>query len=321
MVIKRQLLRPYLGLAFFLLSFLSCQTSDNSDTTQELQFNDYPNLKLGFTTQNFLKVMPVTLESTKQLIDYASDQGFSWVELRDPDAALTPEVCQEIDSYAGEKNIEVSYAIQKGILDEDFWSVFGKGVKNAAVFTGPKIFRSLAAGQEFANDENKRGWTQEELEKLVQYADSAAAIAQENGLQYVIENSTESFFGKDNLYYGIVDVLASTGDQVGFQFDTANPFSVAKEHPVPDSVLSYLKDNADILYYIHLKAARNGEAQPVLMENPLDFTSMFQVMSEHDIPYVAIELSAVEDEEQAFENMRKSIHYLEEQGVITSNGQ
>lgn len=300
---------------------VSCQSGNKTDTTgantqEKIQFKDYPNLKLGFTTQNFLKVMPVTVENSKQLIDYAANQGFTWIELRDPDAVLTVDESKEIAEYAQKKGIEVIYAIQKGVLDEDFWSTFEKGVKNAAVFGGQKVIRSLASGAELTNDETKKGWTQEELEKVVQSADSAATIAQAHGLQYVIENGAEAFFGNGNQYYGIADVFSRVSERVGWQFDTANPFSVSHTHASPDSVKAFLQEHADRLYYIHLKSAQNGAAQPTLTNNPLALEEVFQVLSTHEVPYVAIELQAVENQDQAFANMQQSIEYLKSNDFI-----
>lgn len=311
----------------FILSLWGCSqsqenaesSSTSTDTTQQnMEFSDYPALKLGFTTQNFLPVMPVNLENSKKLIDYAAEEGYAWIELRDPNADLTIEEAQQLSDYAQEKNIEVSYAIQKGLLDEDFWSTFSKGVKNAAVFEGPGFIRSLGSFAEFNADTNKQGWTAEELDQLVLYADSAATIAQENGLQYVIENAAESFFGKADEYYGIADLFARTSGNVGWQFDTANPFSVSRVHPPADSIQAFLTEHADNLYYIHLKSAKDGQAQATLMENPLAFDTVFQIMSENDIPYVAIELQAVDDQEQAFGNMEESVNYLREQGFIAN---
>lgn len=309
----------------YLISFfiISCQSGDktqteatNANTAQKMEFKDYPNLKLGFTTQNFLKVMPVTMENSKRLIDYAADQGFAWLELRDPDAVLTLEESKEIAEYAQSKGIDVIYAIQKGLLDEDFWSTFEKGVKNAAVFGGQKVIRSLASGAEFTNDESKKGWTQEELEKVVQMADSAATIAQMNDLQYVIENGTEAFFGNGTQYYGIADVFSRVSEKVGWQFDTANPFSVSRTHSTPDSIKAFFQEHIDNLYYIHLKSSQNGEAQPALTDNPLALEEVFQILSENKVPYIAIELQAVDSQDQVYTNMQQSIEYLKSQDFI-----
>ncbi|MHC4423711.1 MAG: hypothetical protein ACYSWR_03455 [Planctomycetota bacterium] len=100
---------------------------------QQITFDKYTNLKLGFTTQSFIAHVSVTKENAKKFIDYASAQDFTWVELRDPNAILKSSECKEIADYARSKKIEVGYAVQKGLLDSDFWQIFDRGVENAAV--------------------------------------------------------------------------------------------------------------------------------------------------------------------------------------------
>ncbi len=304
--------------------FSSCSSSSQEQSSEvsskpSLQFTEHPNLKLGFTTQNFLAAMPVSLETSKQFVDYAAEQGYDWLELRDPNAELSVEESKEIASYAQEKGIEVSYAIQKGLLDHDFWPSFEKGLKNAVAFEGPNLIRSLASLSEFASDTTKQGWTEEELESAIQYADSAAALATEAGLQYVIENGGEPFFGKEEQYFGVADLFAQVGDKVGWQFDTANPFSVARVQTTSDSVRQYLQDHVNNLFYIHLKSAKLGQAQEVLGENPLPLTEVLQTLSENSVTYVAIELQAVDNMEKAFENQENSLAYLQSQSIINNS--
>jgi len=51
--------------------------SSGYSAEKKIVLNKYPSLKIGFTTANFLRVLPVTFENTKKLIDFASDQGFT----------------------------------------------------------------------------------------------------------------------------------------------------------------------------------------------------------------------------------------------------
>lgn len=274
------------------------------------------NLKLGFTTQNFSKIAPVSLESAKKMIDYAQKRGFNWLELRDPDAALSLQESQEIANYARRKKVEVGYAIQKGLLDEDFWPTFKKGLRNAAEFNGPRTFRALTGGQEFAVDTLKTGWNEVELRKIVNYADSAAAMARANDLNFVIENGTEPLYGKEGEYYGLADVFERTNDQVGLQFDTANPFSVSRTPSSPMSVLTFLEDHLGNLFYIHLKSADKGSPQPVLMDNPFAFENVFEILNQGKVFYVAIELQAVDNEKRAYANMEESIEFLQKKDLL-----
>jgi hypothetical protein len=61
---------------------------------------DFPGVRWGFTTVNFLPHVPVTAESSKAHIDLAKSLGLQWIELRDPDASLTPGECAALAAHA-----------------------------------------------------------------------------------------------------------------------------------------------------------------------------------------------------------------------------
>jgi len=103
----------------------------------------YPEIKHGFTTTNFLKPLPVSLENKKKLLDLAGELGCSWVEIRDPSASLTVDECRQLMAYAKSKNIELGYALQVGLLDPMFGEIFSRGLANAVVFEGPRTIRTL----------------------------------------------------------------------------------------------------------------------------------------------------------------------------------
>jgi len=299
--------------ALSILLLLGCSSNTNGT---RLVFEKYPNLKLGFTTQNFIECVPVTLENAKSFINYANDKGYSWIELRDPDAVLTLKECEEIAQYAKEQKIEVGYAIQKGLLNADFWETFLKAVKNAAFFDGPKTIRVLACGNEFSVDEDKKGWNNQEFTQLIETANKASQIAKEHGLQLVIENGTEALNGDRKTFWGLADFFEKASPDVGWQFDTANFFSGARIWTHPDTVKMFLENNIGNLFYIHLKTSQKQSAQPVLGDNELDFDFIFSMMSKHNVPYIAIELFAIKDVDEIYRNLGNSITYLRDKGLL-----
>jgi hypothetical protein len=62
-----KILRRLSGICILLL-IGGCASSAKK---QQIAFTKYPNLKLGFTTKNFLDYLPVTAENIKTLVDYA----------------------------------------------------------------------------------------------------------------------------------------------------------------------------------------------------------------------------------------------------------
>ncbi len=294
---------------FIAMFAIGCASKD-----KKLIFNDYPDMKLGFTTQNFIKVVPVSVENAKSFVSYASKEGYSWIELRDPDVSLTPEQCREIAAFAKANGVEIVYSAQRGLLDDDFMEIFHRAITNAAIFDGPRWCRVLAANSEYPPNQPKLGWTKEEFEMAVAIANQAAAIAQTYGLKLAVENSNGDIDGQGKPHYGLAEFFDNTGKNVQWQFDTANFFWVPQAEITPAAAEEFLRKYASRLSYIHLKSAKDGKAMPVLAGNPLDFGTIFSIANANGCHYIAIELDTIADEKQIYKNHTQSLQYLADNG-------
>lgn len=273
----------------------------------------YPDLKIGITTANLLKFLPVNLANAKKYVDFAVDHGFSYIELRDPVASLTLAECKEIAVYAKQRDIDVSYAVNVGILDPNYTEVFARAVANAAVFDGPRTIRTALPGLEFANNEKKTAWTFAEFSKLVETANWAANTAKMFGLQYVVENALEVLKGDGVATFGTTEFFANANANVGFQLDTANFFAVARIPAKADPAADLVRKLAPRTGYMHLKTATKDLKQsPVLAENILIFEIVFWEAVKHKKPYVAIELFPPDTMDQVLANHKASIAYLKQ---------
>jgi sugar phosphate isomerase/epimerase len=271
----------------------------------------YPDLKIGFTTQNYLTALPVTLENSKKIIDWAADQGFALIELRDPSAKLTLDECTQLSAYARSKKVEVAYALQIGILDAPYWETFSRGVANAAVFEGPKTIRTLIGGGEFAADPKKKGWNLKELYTLVKRANRAGNTAMARGVHYVVENGTEALRGNGATEFGTTEFFANVNSNVGYQMDIANFFAVSRVVANPQDAQEFLEKNVGKLRYMHLKSSsRENKTTTVLEENPLPIDTTFAILSKNRVRYVAIELPQQPNFDACNANMMKSIEFL-----------
>jgi sugar phosphate isomerase/epimerase len=271
--------------------------------------------KFGFTTQNFLNSLDISVASARKCIDYAAKAGFLWIELRDPDASLTADQCRKITDYAREKHIEISYAIQRGLLDPDFSDVYQRGLPNAAIFKGPGTIRVLLSGKALA-DPTKPGLSADELDLSISLADEAARLARQQGVQLVVENSTEPLNADGIKIFGLTDFFQRAGSDVGWQMDTGNFFAIARDKPAPGQVIDFLNRNADNLFYLHLKSIRDGRVLPVLADSVLDFEALFAILSGYRIQYLAIELPSDTDERLNCRNLDLSLDYLRQKGLI-----
>jgi sugar phosphate isomerase/epimerase len=273
----------------------------------------YPDLKIGITTANLLKFLPVNLANAKKYVDFAVDHGFSYVELRDPVASLTLAECKEIAVYAKQRDIDMSYAVNVGILDPNYMEVFSRALANAAVFDGPRTIRTAMPGLEFGNNEKKTAWTFAEFAKIVETANQAANMAKMVGLQYVVENAFEVLKGDGVTSFGTTEFFANVNANVGFQLDTANFFAVARIPAKADPAADLLRKLSPRMGYLHLKTAtKDGKQAPVLGENPLIFEIVFWEAVKNKKPYVAIELFPPDTMNEVQANHKASIKYLVE---------
>lgn len=278
---------------------------------KKIVLNKYPQLKIGFTTTNFLKFLPVSLDNAKKMIDLASEIGLAWIELRDPSATLTYEECKQIAAYAEGKKIEIGYALQVGLLDPTFGEIFSRGVANACVFKGPRTIRTLAAGGEFGANPKKTAWTLAELYKVVKIANKAGNLASTAGLRYVAENSFEVIRGDGLTSFGLTEFFANVNSNVYWQFDTANFFAVSRVYTPPETARAFLEKHAARMPYIHAKTSSpEHKALPYLTDNELDFGIIFDALVKNKSYYVAIELVPGTTYEETVANHKKSVEYL-----------
>jgi sugar phosphate isomerase/epimerase len=294
-------------------AFFLCVTLLGSSAmgAEKIVLKKYPELKLGILNVNFIKQWLLGVESAKKVIDFAREQGFWWVEIRDPFASLTLTECKELAAYAKERDVEVAYAMNIGLLDPNFWEVFSRGLANAAVFDGPRTIRTAGPGLEFATNPKKTHWTFGELQKAVETANQAANLAKAFGLQYVAENGLEAIKGDGVSAFGTVELFGNANSNLGFQLDTGNFFCVARVWTKPEEAQAFIEKYASRMGYMHLKTSSpEHKIQQIEGDNELDFDVIFAIAVKNHRPYVGFELDQPATLEQAVENHKKSVEYL-----------
>lgn len=279
---------------------------------KNITLSKYPTLKLGFTSQNFSKWLPPNVTNLKTIIDFASQKGFSFIELRDPNAGLSLSDAQEIAAYAKKKKIEVIYAMGAGALDDNYFEVFSRGLANAIAMDGPKIVRTGANGNEMNNDAKKQYWTKAEFTRLVQNLNTAANTAKSFGMTLYVENANEGLKGNGSSTFGIADLFGPEGvnSNVGFQLDMANFFCVSRVENTPAEVQAFFEANAKKIGYSHLKTSIGHKPQPFLNGNELPFDVYFKSLAKFGKVYVTIEHFNADTLEESYANHQKSIDYL-----------
>lgn len=281
-----------------------------------LVVKEYPNLKIGFSTQNFQKAMPRTVESLTELIEYATKEGYSFIELRDDQATLSAADCKVLAKVAQKNRIEVIYEIQKNLLDSSYFDVFKRGLANTLFFPKPGILRALVSKSEFETDSVKKGWSKTELAQLIKLSDNCAVMAKRQHVQFIVENLNEPFFGNGSTYFGLQDFFKRTIG-TGFQFDIGNPFrNSSKAKADPEKVAAYLASMGNRWVTSHFKTLNAGESQPILTDNPLSANKVIELMGKQNVRYVTIELLPVANKQQCFSNHARSIQFLKDKRIL-----
>jgi hypothetical protein len=283
---------------------------------RSLDFKDYPNLIPGISTFNFLKSIPLDIPGLTEIIEYASETGFKYVEVRDFQADLTIDQCKELASVADKNQIDLIYVFNKNPLDPGFNEVFERALTNVLLLPGPGILRALVSRTEFDADKLKKGWDSEELARLADIADHCAQISSERNIRFVVENNNESFFGDGMTCFGLAEFFEKSR-YTGLQMDIANPFcNSSRVKNDPERVFSFLSGLGDRWIETHLKTVKNGEPQPVLTENPLKVEKIVDLMGRMNVKYVTLELVSAERKEECFDNHALSIKFLIDHGVL-----
>lgn len=298
------------GLSFF--SIRSCTSSGE----HRILFNDYPEMKIGFSTKNFMEALPCSAGSINELVIYAAEEGYQFIEIRDDKVNLTKTDCESIAETASQKGIELIYEINVSILDPGFPELFEKALANTEIFGEPGILRAIVVPAGFADNPARTGWEMEELKEAAVMAEKYAKAAREKGITFIVENLFEPFNGKPPLFYGMNDLFRHTR-HIGLQFDLCNPFaSISRKKADPDEVANFLDSIGGRWITSHIKTCSQGVAQSVLGDNPLTIKQVTELMGRGGVHYFSLELTGTGEKGECFRNHEKSIKYLEELGII-----
>jgi len=283
---------------------------------KRLSVQDHPDMLVGFSTQDFQSAMPIDVESLTEIIDYASKEGYQFIEIRDDSALLMENECKELANIAVHHDIDVIYEIHKNPLDPGYEDIFARGLSNTLLFPGPGILRTLVSKSEFDADPTKKGWTKKELDALIKASEDSAYEAKSKNVRFIVENFNKPFFGGGTNYFGLSDFFANTA-LTGLQFDISNPFrNTSRQKADPSDVARYLPALKDRWVTTHFKTAIAGEAQPVLTDNPLTIEEVTSLMGRQNVLYFTLELMGVKDKQQCFINHSASIQFLKDRRIL-----
>jgi len=299
-----------------LLFIYMCAGCNNNHLAHKLVFSGYPELKLGLSTLNFQGSIPFNINGISEIMSFSAKEGYQFIEIRDGAATLAIEDCKALAELSKKYNLAVIYVIGINPLDTSFIQVFQKGLNNALMFPEPGILRTIISKSEFDVDVNKKGWSKDELTRLIRITDSCAQIANESGINLAVENMNEAFFGDSLTYFGLADFLTRTSS-TSFLLDIGNLFrSTSRVKNDPEKVLKFLPTLDNRWLYTHLKTIQDGEVQPFLTDNPIPVGRIIDLMDKQKVLYAMLELAPDTNKQLCFDNHAKSIKFLKDKGLL-----
>lgn len=226
-------------------------------------------MKLGITTQTFINCIFKKEIDEIDVINFAKNSGFNWVEIRNKNFHIAQMMLKRIKSAAEERNIKVHYAWDGGSLfDDNYDELFKKHIKIASMFGKNVISRVTIDTSKINSQPNKIGYTQCEFDIIVKRMNHVIEIASLNHVSLAFENAFEPLCGKPGEYYGFTELLKHCR-AMKMTLDTANFLNSAqqKELPSQNDVKELFSRFCTQIPYIHIKSTKNNLLENVITAN------------------------------------------------------
>jgi|GEM_PF-1279832 len=280
-------------------------------------------MRLGFTTSIFAKPLASGEVNIGGLVDFAEEQGFAAVELRDDDADYEPSKVADFVKDSRAKDIDVTYAIRNDMFEPEGRDIFENGLQRAALCGDGAILRLLAAQSALAPP-GKKGYTQDEVKRIARIAAEYAKIADAKGVFLAIEHAREPLYGDGATYFGLDDIfkaLAAEGDvptNLGITFDPANAVykTLCKAPTTPDRVIEFLEAHNQYIALVHYKTTVNGATTPVLTDADIENESLFSHLAKVYDGIVCLEIPGAPGLSECHKNIDDSLNYLRKMGLM-----
>ena len=259
---------------------------------------------LGFTSKTFSKLLTKGIVSLPGILEWASVQGFGWVEIRDPMASMQDERLLELDTVCRQKGLVVHYAWDgSDLLSPSDEQLFARGIRNASRLRSARFSRITIAGNVLKADRMKKGYSREEVDlishRVAQYAHTAEAF----GITPVYEHSYEPLRGDGQTFYGIVELLQSA-EEMSLVFDPANFLNLKPPRQVPslDAMIEFYSNFSPRIPYVHLKSVGVEGLLPTLeIQDDREAACIHQMWKEKKL--LCIELPETDDLEKGMRNI------------------
>jgi sugar phosphate isomerase/epimerase len=285
---------------------------------EKLFTNTINKMPIGFTTNMFINSLNNREVKLEDLMIWGKKNGFSWVEIRDPYIDMTKEELCNIKDLGEKLNLNLHYAWDTTDLlnpkDEEFY----RAIENAVVFGKGVHCRVVISPEQFKNDKNKIGYSEEELDKIIVKVQEYTKISKDKDVVLCFENSFEPLNGDSKSYFGIIDILEKC-KEIKTTFDPGNFTNKGQTRAIPsnEELIRYAEKYNQYIPYIHVKNTINNILQSSIINNgDFDLKEIFNQLTKLNNKLICIELPCQTNYKLMQEMILDSINYLCKEGFI-----
>lgn len=234
---------------------------------------------LGLATNSFLPSLrrgEITLE---QLLRWAAENGFSWIELRDPHVEMKTEELDSVRKLADELRLRVHYAWDNPDLTHRENS-FLTGINNASRFGEGTCCRVVLAPCAI---QGKKRYDEQDFKAICCNAAEYSKIAEGKGVRLCFENSKEPVTEMGKILH--CAEIYTTLDAANFTAETT------QENPDELELLEYFRTNRKKISYFHLKTTREHQVlNSIEAQGDFDVFKILDELAENPEVLVCLEL-------------------------------
>jgi len=257
----------------------------------------------GLTTAVLLPFFNDLLEDTLKTIEWAKDNGFSWVEVRDKNVEFTRCDVEKIRNFANKLGVRIHYAWDSNdMLKPGNDAVFKRAIGNAAVFGNDTVARLTFAGSVFSENPKATGFTERQADLICEKIISYNRLAKASNVIPCYENAWESLYSIGN-EKGVEHFLSRLGF-MKMTFDMGNALNKAAGaiYCSPKEAEDFYDKFKTKAPYIHFKTTIDGVMQPkMVVDGDVNFEKYFSMMPED--AWLCVEIPASETETQTKDNI------------------
>ncbi len=253
---------------------------------------------IGFTTRTFAPAIARGATTLQQVLSWAGEQEFLWMEVRDGNLSLDEGKLRELKEAANRERVRLHYAWDgTNILDAGDEALFLRGLRNSSLFGAETFVRLTIAGRVIRDDQSRTGYTKAELATLRERIGTYITRAGQHHVRLVFENSYEPLSAEETGEAGIRELLGAI-PEMRLTFDPGN--FMDREHNRSYCGAAELKrfyrENRDRLPYVHVKMTKDNIVQPgFISDGDLEPAFYRQILTDGKL--LCIELSESDDPE------------------------